>query len=224
MWYTENIYKFVLLGGGRRSCHFSAFLNVQRSTRQCPSWLYQCKCPLLSLDLSEGMSSIGVASQMVKKFYTGCVKWEQVKSLYEISSLLNVLQELFLVEVTCWKLGGSFLYWSRHRAGSTKVKLPLLGTLEPLKACLLCASVKGEKEKINSLYCQLIPWMNLLCILVWSVLQDLVVLGTATGALGVQVTGAQCEAVGFKGSSWSPLGRCCECSFCLALFLSLDLG
>lgn len=43
--------------------------------------------------------------------------------------------------------------------------------------------------------------MNLLCILVWSVLQDLVVLGTATGALGVQVTGAQCEAVGFKGSS-----------------------
>lgn len=47
------------------------------------------------------MSSIRVTSQMVKKCYTGCVKWEQVKSLYEISSLLNVLQELFLVKLTC---------------------------------------------------------------------------------------------------------------------------
>lgn len=74
-------------------------------------------------------------------------------------SLLNVLQELFLVEITCcesWqKLGGSFLHRSRHRAGSTKVKCCLSsGLWNHSKRLYFVQVLRGEKEKINSLYCQ----------------------------------------------------------------------
>lgn len=43
--------------------------------------------------------------------------------------------------------------------------------------------------------------MNLLCIFMWFVLRDLVIVGRANGALDVQVTDAQCKTVAFKCSS-----------------------
>jgi len=100
---------------------------------------------------------------MKKKFLTGCVRCEQVKSLYEISSPFNVLCELFLVGVTWFEFCREVTWITCTDAGMGQVDwfckgatLPLFRTWEPLKASLLCTSIKGGgKKKINSLYCQI---------------------------------------------------------------------